>query len=185
MSLLTHCNCFTFRQIGSYPPTSNFGSNVSRALVGETMPRPNRDGTPAANPNKRTLTEKFLKRLKPQPRKFLIWDTKQRGLAVLAQPTGVKSWKCVYSRHGSPRWLRIGAVDAFGLDKDRKSAAKVMYEVSEGKDPAAERKADRASHRGGELVTIMNPQMDPAAQRQWETWAMRSFRRMTRSSASI
>ena len=46
------------------------------------MPRPNRDGTPAADPNKRNLTENFLKKLKPQPRKFVVWDeqaTRARG----------------------------------------------------------------------------------------------------------
>jgi hypothetical protein len=104
-------------------------------------------------PNKRTLTEKFLKKLKPQPRKFLVWDTKQRGLAVLVQPTSMKSWKCIYSLHGRVRWYHIGAVDAFGLDKARKTAARVMYEVSEGKDPAAERKADRIEGTFEELVT--------------------------------
>lgn len=117
------------------------------------MPRPNGDGAPAAHPNKRTLSEIFLEKLKPRTRKFVVWDAKQRGLAVLVQPTGMKSWKCVYSLHGRPRWLHIGAVDAFGLDKARKSAAKVMYEVSEGKDPAAERKADRIQGTFEELVT--------------------------------
>ena len=36
------------------------------------MPRPNRDGTPASDPNKWTLTEIFLKKLKPQSRKFVV-----------------------------------------------------------------------------------------------------------------
>jgi integrase len=131
------------------------------------MPRPNRDRTPAAGPNKRTLTENFLKKLKPQSRKFVVWDSKQRGLAVLVQPTGFKSWKCVYSRHGRPRWYHIGAVDAFGLDKARKSAARVMYEVSEGKDPAAERKADRIEGTFEELVTRY---FDEHAKKRHKSW---------------
>jgi hypothetical protein len=145
------------------------------------MPRPNRDGTPAATPHKRTLTESFLKKLKPQPRKFVVWDTKQRGLAVLVQPTGFKSWKCVYSRHGRPRWLHIGAVDAFGLDKARKSAARVMYEVSEGKDPAAERKADRIEGTFEELVTRY---FDEHAKKKNKSWSQSELILKPRSAAS-
>ena len=131
------------------------------------MPRPKRDGTPAADPNKRTLTENFLKKLKPQSRKFTVWDQKQRGLAVLVHPSGLKSWKCVYKRSGRSRWFHIGAVDAFGLDKARKSAAKAMYEVSEGKDPAAERKADRIQGTFEELVTRY---LDEYARKKNKSW---------------
>jgi hypothetical protein len=145
------------------------------------MPRPNRDGTPAATPHKRTLTESFLKKLKPQPRKLVVWDTKQRGLAVLVQPTGFKGWKCVYSRHGRPRWLHIGAVDAFGLDKARKSAARVMYEVSEGKDPAAERKADRIEGTFEELVTRY---FDEHAKKKNKSWSQSELILKPRSAAS-
>ena len=106
-----------------------------------------------AEPNKRTLTENFMAKLKPQPQKFVVWDTKQRGLAVLVQPTGFKSWKAIYSLHGRPRWFHIGACDAFPLDQARKSVAKVMYEVSTGLDPAAAKQADRLHGTFEELVT--------------------------------
>ena len=32
-----------------------------------------------AKPNKRNLSEVFIKKLTPQPRKFAVWDTKQRN----------------------------------------------------------------------------------------------------------
>ena len=87
------------------------------------MPRPRRDGAPAAAPNKRKLSDIFLKKLKPQSCAFTVWDNHQRGLAVVVQPTGHKAWKCIYSMHGRKRWYHIGAVDAvaafemFELDK--------------------------------------------------------------------
>ena len=46
------------------------------------MPRPRRDGTPATAPNKAKLNDLLLKRLRPQPRPYVVWDTYQRGLAV-------------------------------------------------------------------------------------------------------
>ena len=102
---------------------------------------------------KRNLSEVFIKKLQPQPRKFLVWDMKQRGLAVLVQPTGQKSWKCIYSMRGRPRWYHIGVVGALDLNAARKRAAKLMYEVSEGTDPAAVRKAERFHGTFEELAT--------------------------------
>ena len=84
------------------------------------MPRPRRDGTPAAAPTNRKLNDLFLKRLKPQARAFVVWDYYQRGLAVAVQPTGRKSWKCIYSFHGRPRWFHIGDAAALNLSDARK-----------------------------------------------------------------
>jgi len=106
-----------------------------------------------AKPNKRNLSEVFVKKLEPQLSKFLVWDTKQRGLAVVVQPTGQKAWKCVYSRHGRPRWFHIGVVGAIDLNAARKRAAKLMYQVSEGADPAAARKAERFEGTFADLAT--------------------------------
>ena len=94
------------------------------------MPRPRRDGTPATAPNKAKLNDLFLKRLVPQPRAFVVWDTHQRGLAVQVQPTGHKAWKCIYAFHGRPRWYHIGDAAAIGLADARKLAANVMFEVA-------------------------------------------------------
>src|SRR5512143_1930592 len=107
------------------------------------MPRGRQDGTPARAPNKRKLSEIFLRKLKPRQRAFAVWDSHQRGLAVVVQPTGHKSWKCIYPFQGRPRWYHIGAVDAVNLADARKLASRVMFQVAEGKDPAAERKAER------------------------------------------
>src|ERR1019366_9241213 len=102
-------------------------------------PRPRRDMTTTA-PNKRKLSDIFIQKLKPRPRPFLVWDTYQRGLALAMQPTGHRSWKCIYSMHGRPRWYSIGDVAAIGLSDARKLAGRIMFKVAEGKDPCADRK---------------------------------------------
>jgi hypothetical protein len=71
-------------------------------------------------PNKRLLNDLFLKTLQPQERAFMVWDIKQRGLAVRMEPTGRAAWKCVYQFGGRPRWYHIGSVDAIGLAAARK-----------------------------------------------------------------
>ena len=116
------------------------------------MPRPRQDGTQPAAPSKRKLTDLLVKRLAAQDRPYLIWDSHQRGLAVSVQPTGRKSWKVIYSRNSRPRWYSLGSADAIGLADARKLASRVMFAVAEGKDPAAERKADRSRGTFEELA---------------------------------
>jgi integrase len=131
------------------------------------MARPRRDGTAAKRPNKRKLSEIFLRKLKPQARAFTVWDTHQRGLAVAVQPTGHKSWKCVYPFHGRPRWYHIGAVDAVNLADARKLASRVMFQVAEGKDPAAEKRAERGKGTFEELATRY---VNEYAKRENKSW---------------
>src|SRR5262245_17745534 len=108
---------------------------------------------PRAAPNKRKLTAIFLQKLKPQARAFMVWDSRQRGLALRVEPTGYRAWKVVYRHHGRPRWYHLGAVDAISLADARKLAAKIMLDVITGRDPAAEKRAARGAGTFGELAS--------------------------------
>lgn len=132
------------------------------------MPRPRRDGTTTTAPNKHKLSDIFINKLKPRSRPFMVWDTHQRGLAVAVQPTGHKSWKCVYAFHGRPRWYHIGDVAAVGLANARKLASRVMFKVAEGKDPAAEKKAERSKGTFEELAARY---VEEHAKRHNRSWA--------------
>lgn len=107
---------------------------------------------PKRQPNKVRLNDLNVKRLRQGQRPYLVWDTLQRGLAIQVQPSGSKAWKCIYSRNSRPRWYSIGRVDAIGLADARRLAGKVMVQVAEGKDPQADRKAERTSGTFGELA---------------------------------
>lgn len=132
------------------------------------MPRPRRDGKPAAAPRKRRLSDIFIKKLKPQARTFLIWDTYQRGLAAQVQATGHKSYKCIYAFHGRPRWFTIGSTAAVGLADARKLASRIMFQVAEGKDPAAERRAERSKGTFEELATQYVEEHAKRRNRSWK-----------------
>src|SRR5438128_2124665 len=101
---------------------------------------------------KRRLTELSVRKLKPKTTTYLIWDTLQRGLAVRVQPTGTCAWKVIYSRHGRPRWLHLGDAGAIGLADARTLAAEAMLAVARGKDPAAEKRAERGAGTFAELA---------------------------------
>jgi integrase len=120
------------------------------------MPRPRQDGQPPRAPNRRKLTEIFLKKLKPDgSRTTLVWDTDPKNLAIQVQPkpTGTKSWKVIYSHHNRVRWYHIGGADAIGLADARLMAKEVMLRVAKGEDPQAERKAQRMANTFEELAT--------------------------------
>ena len=131
------------------------------------MPRPRRDGTPAAAPNKRKLSDLSVKKLAAQGRPFLVWDDYQRGLAVSVQPTGHKTWKVIYPFGGRPRWYSLGSADAIGLADARKLAARVMFQVAEGKDPAADRKANRSK---GTFEELAERYVERYARRKNKSW---------------
>jgi integrase len=132
------------------------------------LPRPRGDGSAAAAPSKRKLTDLAVKRLGPKDRPYLVWDSHQRGLAVRVQPTGFKSWKCVYPFHGRPRWYSLGATDAIGLADARRLAGRIMFQVAEGKDPAAERKAARSQGTWAELAEQYVEQYAKKKNKSWK-----------------
>jgi integrase len=98
------------------------------------------------------LTELYVKKVKPESSAFLVWDTKQHGLALQVQPSGTKAWKAIYSRHGRPRWLHIGKENAIHLADARMLAGEAMLAVAKGEDPAAEKKAERGAGTFAELA---------------------------------
>jgi hypothetical protein len=102
--------------------------------------------------NKRRLTEGFVNKLKPKETSFLVWDEYTRGLSVRVEPTGSKSWMVYYRHSGKIRWYRIGNASSISLPDARKLAFKVLFQVAEGKDPQAERTADRTAGTFEELA---------------------------------
>jgi integrase len=131
------------------------------------MPRPRGDGTPARPPNKRNLTELYVSALKPVSAAYVVWDARQRGLALAVQITGTKTWKTIYSHGGRPRWYTIGRTDAIGLADARQMAAEIMLRVAKGEDPQASRTADRGSGTFAELATRY---VEEYAKRKNKSW---------------
>ena len=136
------------------------------------MPRPRKTGRAARLPQKRRLTELFVKRAKPQAETYLVWDTLQRGLAIRVQPTGSKAWKCIYSFHGRPRWLHLGDANAIGLADARTLAAEAMLAVARGKDPAAEKRAERGA---GTFADLAQRYVEQYARKENKSWQQSDY----------
>jgi integrase len=131
------------------------------------MSRPRKDGTPARPPNKRMLTELYLQKVPTPKHGYMVWDTKQSNLALLIRPTGHMSFKCIYSRGGRSRWYDLGKVKAIGLANARKLARKIMVEVADGKDPQADRRAQRTA---GSFAELCSRYVDVYAKKKNRSW---------------
>jgi integrase len=103
-------------------------------------------------PNKVKMNALTVVRLKPASAPYVVWDAKQRGLAIRVRPTGHAAWKVIYSRHGRTRWLHLGDANAIGLADARELAAEAMLAVARGGDPAADKKAQRSQGTFEELA---------------------------------
>ena len=118
-------------------------------------------------PNRQKLTSLTVTKLRPTAKPYLVWDSYQRGLALQIQPSGYRAFKLIYRFHNRPRWYHIGAADAIALADARKLAAELMLEVIRGKDPAAERRAERGA---GTFAEMASRYVEEYAKKRNKSW---------------
>ena len=98
------------------------------------------------------LTAKAVENIKPSDLRREVPDGEIRGMYLVVQPSGAKSYVLRY-RHGSkPRKLTIGPAE-MGLGEARKLAASARAAIAAGKDPQGEKAAGKiASKEAGRGV---------------------------------
>jgi integrase len=133
------------------------------------MPRPKKDGTKAKPACRRNLTELLVRKAKAHGAPLNIWDTRQPGLCLRIQVSGHRPFKVVYSYRGRARWYHIGTV---GLADARRIAAKVRLAVAEGKDPLAERQAERGA---GTFAELAERYLDEHAKKKNKSWQQADY----------
>ncbi len=94
-------------------------------------------------PNRRELTDRFIRTLAAPERKTLWWDTKQGGLCLIVLPSGHKSFFVAYRSGGQLRWYRIDRYDAIHLKEARETARIIRARVSRGEDPHLDKMKSR------------------------------------------
>jgi integrase len=81
------------------------------------------------------LTAKDVENKRAGAERREIPDSYLRGLYLIVQPTGAKSWAVRYRLGGKSHKHTIGAYPVFDLKTARDEAAKVLRSVSEGRGP--------------------------------------------------
>ncbi|MDX8378296.1 MAG: integrase arm-type DNA-binding domain-containing protein [Mariprofundales bacterium] len=92
------------------------------------------------------LTDIQIKKAKPTNKLYKLADG--GGLCIVIYPTGKKSWRYRYRIAGKEKTLSLGLYPEVGLKVARKLHFAARQKVSQGIDPSAQRKAEKASHAG-------------------------------------
>jgi hypothetical protein len=95
----------------------------------------------------KALTQVAIDKLKPGTVRREIPDGQVRGLFLVVQPTGKMAWAVRYRHYGRPRKLTVGGCPEISLKDARTAALRALSSIAEGKDPAAEKQAAKATAR--------------------------------------
>ena len=88
------------------------------------------------------LTDIAIRNLTPGPVRREIPDAGARGLYVVIQPGGAKSFAVRYRYGGKPRKLTL--TGGISLAAARKAASDALYEVEQGRDPSEAKRITKA-----------------------------------------
>jgi integrase len=86
----------------------------------------------------------------------------------VVRPNGYRAYKCVYSFQGRVRWYHLAAAHEISLAQARRLAQEVMYARAHGKDPQAEKRAQRSAGTFAELVERYFDEHAKKKNRSWQ-----------------
>ena len=89
------------------------------------------------------FTEKAVKDLKPEDRRYLVRESGHKGFGIRVNPSGTKTWVYSYTIKGRQRWMTLGHYPDMSLSDARAVHARARGEFLKGKDPGALRKRSR------------------------------------------
>ena len=89
------------------------------------------------------LTDRYVRSLIPHAvRPIPYYDSDQRELVLFVYPGGRKTFSAYYRHTNRARWCKIGD-HSIGVADARRLAARILLQAAEGRDAAAEKKAER------------------------------------------
>lgn len=115
--------------------------------------------------NRTALTQLFIEKTKPGKEAINFWDLKAPGLCWRLQKSSHSAFFFVYARHGKPCWYFIGS--GVPLADARRISLRLRVELANGRDPLAERRAERGSVTFEELA---DRYLNEYAKRRNKSW---------------
>lgn len=89
------------------------------------------------------MTAATVDKIKPADKRIEKPDTVVKGLVLIVQPTGAKTWQVRYRTAGVRRRMALGSYPVVSLADARKNANAALLKVLEGEDPVADREATK------------------------------------------
>lgn len=121
----------------------------------------------------KALTDIAIQKLKPRAVRYEVPDPGSRGLRVIVQPSGRKSYAVRY-RNAAGRARKLTLPAGLTLSAARKLAADALLEVAQSKDPATAKQATRSAARA---------QVDDTVERLAQQFIEQHAKRHTRKSS--
>ena len=91
------------------------------------------------------ITKRFVDRLTAGPADVVHWDDALSGFGVRLKPTGAMTYVVQYRNSvGQSKRLTVGRVGVLTPEEARREAVAALASVAKGKDPVAEKRAQRA-----------------------------------------
>lgn len=103
-----------------------------------------------------------------QPLQVDYFERKTPGFGLRVSREGRKSWFVMYRHGGRKRRLTLGTYPALSLADARAKAKSNIHTVSDGQDPAAQKKADRLAETFAELAGAYLEKHAKVHKRSWQ-----------------
>jgi integrase len=94
------------------------------------------------------LTAVAVEKARPSARRREVPDGGCRGLYLIVQPSGDKSWAVRFRFNGKPKKLTVGSWPAVTLEQARRDATAALLQLAHGVNPAAAKQEAIARARG-------------------------------------
>lgn len=127
------------------------------------------------------LTVKQLEAFKPKAAPYRVADNTGLSLFVEVTPSGSKLWRLRYRWGDKQKMLALGAYPEVTIATARRKASEARELLAAGKDPNAERRAEKAMMKAGEANTFRTV----VAQWQQHTWPAKAEATRAKQQAFI
>ena len=107
----------------------------------------------------RKLTKTVVDGLKPEARRYIVFDRDLKGFGIRVATSGVKTWVVEYRPHPggrgvAKRRLAIGSPSTLTPDEARDKALDFLNSVAKGGDPVRDRNEKRREMKVAELIDL-------------------------------
>lgn len=113
------------------------------------------------------LTKRSIDAIVPPKSRVAHWDDSLSGFGLRVETSGRKTFVCRYRVGTARRQMTIGRYGVITPDTARQKAREILLAVSQGDDPAADRKRKRKAHTLLELIELYldehGPKLKPSS----------------------
>ncbi|MBM3553775.1 MAG: site-specific integrase [Alphaproteobacteria bacterium] len=91
------------------------------------------------------LTKRTVDAAAPEAERYILWDSALKGFGLRIEPSGTKTFLVRYRAAGRKRFVAVGRFGQLTPEQARGLAQETLADVRRGRDPADERRRERAA----------------------------------------